>query len=155
MISLLLSIWRRIIGSYLLWNSFFGLTVICPFISEIPKSDQQDQYQQIKAKCGFILKLYIYAMSVCLLKPACLFLFCFCFGLVWCVLLFIWKVGGWVLLFILMSDLWWVFLSFYNRHIHVNTKHVKFKQETKVPRRSPEKKKANAVSSVDYQIQNI
>lgn len=37
------------------------------------------------------------------------------------------------------------FLSFYNRHIHVNTKHVKSKQDAKVPRRSQEKKSQRSI----------
>lgn len=139
MISLLSSIWRRIIGSYLLWNSFFGLTVICPFNSEIPRSDQQYQYQQIKAKCGFIFK------HICnehlFIKTGFFF---FWFGLVCFTFYLEGGVDGFFL-FILMSDLWYFFLSFNNRHIHVNTKHVKSKQDAKVPRRSQEKKSQRSI----------
>lgn len=83
----------------------------------------------------------IYAMSICLLKPACFFFF----GLVWCVLLFIWRVG-WMVFFVYsyVGSLVF-FLSFYNRHIHVNTKHVKSKQDAKVPRRSQEKKSQQSI----------
>lgn len=97
----------------------------------------------------------LYAMSICVLKPACFFvLFLFLFGFVCFTFYLEGGIDGFFCFYSYVGSFVF-FLSFYNRHIHVNWKHVKFKQDAKVPRRSPEKKKANEVSSVDYQIKNI
>lgn len=144
MISLLSSIWRRIIGSYLLWNSFFGLTVICPFSSEIPRSDQQYQYQQIKAKCGFIFK------HICnehlFIKTG---LFFFFFGLVWCVLLFIWRVG-WMVFFVYSYVGSLVFFYPFITDTYMWIQSMWNLNKTPRCHVAPKRKKANEVSSVDY-----
>lgn len=81
-------------------------------------------------------------MSICLLKPACL-LFFFWFGLVCFTFYLEGGVDGFFCLF--LCRIFGIFLSFYNRHIHVNTKHVKSKQDAKVPRRSQEKKSQRSI----------
>lgn len=64
----------------------------------------------------------------------------FCFCLFWFDLFWVFFIGGggWGLICLFLCRIFGVFLSSYNRHMHVNTKLLKFKEDAEVPRRYPE-----------------
>lgn len=148
---LLLSIWRKITRSYSLWNSFFRcdcyfIVLLAPKYPEVANNTSTSKLKRNVAPFfSFICNEHLFIQTG--------LFFCFVFVLFWFVLFMAGWVGSFVYCYV--GSLVFSYPLITDTCMWIQSMWNLYKQDAKMPHRFLEKKKANEISSVDYQIQNI